>query len=134
MKFVLFPLVDATGEPCALGVVCEGEALEPIALEDMTVADMAREVSKSIRTQYPGALVTFTDQPDAHPDVARVLSAAVARAMDDGKPTAAEPINICETCTHSSVCAIAVAASLLANLNPRVAGCDAHTTKERDDD
>ena len=46
MKFVLFPLHDSTGEPCAVGVVCEGEAPEPIALEGTTVDDMARGVSQ----------------------------------------------------------------------------------------
>ncbi len=133
MKFVLFPLHDAEGNVDAVGVVVGGDALDPIPLADLTLDDAVRELSKSIRTQYPGALVMFTDQPDAHPDVARVLTEAVARAVDDEQPihTAA---SLCDSCTRASVCAVAVAASLLAQANPRIAGCDAHRQKENDDD
>jgi len=133
MKFVLFPLHDAAGNVDAVGVVAGGEALDPIPLGDLNLETAVREIGRSIRTQYQGALVTFTDQPDAHPDVARVLADAVARAMNDEQPVTTDE-SLCDSCTRASVCAVAVAASLLAQANPRIAGCDAHRQKENDDD
>jgi hypothetical protein len=131
MKFVLFPIKDALGVNIGVaGVTEEGSLLDPFYLEGKSTDEVAKAVAESIKAADKTAKVSFTSQPDAHPLVVRALKLA-AHAEEDTPDVLVEGF-LCQSCTHTRVCAVASAIMTLRTVDIRITSCEAYTEKKKE--